>query len=535
MKLKQIALIEDTEFRSLPKNFEINFSIQEMDSIDPKCIVGLNGSGKSNLLELIAEIFFYIEIHLMYGKNMQNNKDFAFKIEYTLPPTVGNPHLSIDDSNMIGRPFDVKVEKTRNEHPKFYTKHTTGYKPVSKDFEDLLPNRIVGYSSGHNELLSNPFLKMRFHYIEQLRSKRKSEQTNDLSQSRMFWMDKSNNNAIVIANLLLGKKLGGKHIRNELGIFAVDSFEIVIDFARSERQVTLSREIYDNIERLKSCSPFWYEEKKDTESDPTKIKIIFFVTYAVIQAFKHHFGSAQKLFEVFYQLQLLNLFEVPSKLVTKVLKNDDKSLNISEEIPFDPNQQVFSLRNIKLKKFACKGREFQIVKYNNLSDGEHQFLQIHGAMMMLNQNRNLFLFDEPETHFNPMWRSKMVQMFTKIASYKENIAQDILLTTHSPFILSDSKKENVIVFKKVNNVVSYETPSIKTFGTSIDLINLHIFAKKESIANYALEKLDLLRAQIKDGTLSKSDALQLLMNFGDSFEKMLVINELKERENSNDL
>lgn len=55
MKLKKISLIENTDFRSLPENFSVSFSNQEIYAINPKCIVGLNGSGKSNLLELIAE------------------------------------------------------------------------------------------------------------------------------------------------------------------------------------------------------------------------------------------------------------------------------------------------------------------------------------------------------------------------------------------------------------------------------------------------------------------------------------------------
>ena len=84
MKLRKVALIDNTDFRSLPKNFSIEFSKQSQNTIDPKCLVGVNGSGKSNLLELIAEIFYYIEINILYN-NKKEKEEFAFEIEYSIP------------------------------------------------------------------------------------------------------------------------------------------------------------------------------------------------------------------------------------------------------------------------------------------------------------------------------------------------------------------------------------------------------------------------------------------------------------------
>ncbi|MGD1844392.1 MAG: hypothetical protein ACFB10_03250 [Salibacteraceae bacterium] len=42
-----------------------------------------------------------------------------------------------------------------------------------------------------------------------------------------------------------------------------------------------------------------------------------------------------------------------------------------------------------------------------MSDGEHQFNQIIGTMMLLETPGCLLLLDEPDTHFNPKWRSRL--------------------------------------------------------------------------------------------------------------------------------
>lgn len=532
MKIRRVALIEDTEFRSLPKNFVIEFSQQDIHSIDPKCIVGLNGSGKSNILELIAEIFFHIEMNAIYDEKIENN-NFAFEIKYTLPLLIGNPHVKADGTFRVGDNLDVKIIKSKTEGTKFFIKsssnNNTKYVQITDDLNYVLPNKIIGYSSGQNELLSNPFLKIRFHYMEKLRSMMNTQKRFDIGKSRMFWMDYNNNNAIVISNLLLGKRKDLKLLIQELGVFAVDSFRIIIDYSKSDRKIELSKELFENIERLKKCSPFWYEKKNG--DDVLKTIIEFKVTQDVVKAFKHHFVTPQTLFETLYQLQLLNLYVHTKEIVQVVLNNNNKALNISEKIPHDPNKQVFVIEDIKLKKFIDfehDKRDIKIIKYKNLSDGEHQFLQVHGSMMMLSQRGNIFLLDEPETHFNPMWRSNMVKMFSNIAKNKEQIAQDILLTTHSPFILSDSQEKNIFKFYKRNGKVEYmndEELGIPTYGTSVSLLLEHIFGQENSMGNLVFEELKKTIDQVE--SIEQIDqAKQELLKFGESIEKFYIQNKL---------
>lgn len=69
MKLLRLKL--GVDFRSLAAGFEVHF-LREWDhgrcfEFHPYCLAGRNGSGKSNVLEALAAIFYHIEcIYLDY-------------------------------------------------------------------------------------------------------------------------------------------------------------------------------------------------------------------------------------------------------------------------------------------------------------------------------------------------------------------------------------------------------------------------------------------------------------------------------------
>ena len=61
MKLISVKILGDN-FRSLKNNKLYSFNVSEHKGrLSTKVFAGLNGSGKSNFLELLAEIFFYLE------------------------------------------------------------------------------------------------------------------------------------------------------------------------------------------------------------------------------------------------------------------------------------------------------------------------------------------------------------------------------------------------------------------------------------------------------------------------------------------
>ena len=79
MKLLRIKIPKDLKqpFRSLHPGFTIQFNPNlKSKDIEPIGLAGLNGSGKSNLLELISEIFYYLDSqHLEFPRSEEHTSE----------------------------------------------------------------------------------------------------------------------------------------------------------------------------------------------------------------------------------------------------------------------------------------------------------------------------------------------------------------------------------------------------------------------------------------------------------------------------
>ena len=99
----------------------------------------------------------------------------------------------------------------------------------------------------------------------------------------------------------------------------------------------------------------------------------------------------------------------------------------------------------------------------------------------------------------------------------------MLITTHTPFLISDSKAEKVLVFKKTNNAVSIAKPDYNTLGASINKITMNTFDKRETIGGYAESILEGLRQRFAAGEDKEQLITEINQQLGDSVEKVLLI------------
>ncbi|WP_067222751.1 AAA family ATPase [Marinomonas gallaica] len=72
---------------------------------------------------------------------------------------------------------------------------------------------------------------------------------------------------------------------------------------------------------------------------------------------------------------------------------------------------------------------------DDLSDGEAQLIEILATAKIFSSKQTLFLFDEPETHLNPSWRTHFYS-FVESAVGVSNEKSQLLISTHSPFMIS---------------------------------------------------------------------------------------------------
>lgn len=577
MKLQRLKITDPAGFRSLPCGFEHHFRTEWMlqeeiansDGFAPFVCAGPNGSGKSNLLEVLAAIFFQLEIlrvrrGFLPEVLQREDLDFspeAFELdylirvptEYTQPDGVVWAKVSV--LKQPGEPVRFQWENQSD-----FDFDTDAYDAFNGGHADiLLPQYVLGYSSGENEILSLPFFKMRFVQFD--------EYWNALTQqlpyagrpdARLAYLDNGFSQAILLCNLLFQDDATLQPFREDVGIEALKEFRIIIKrsievSAKQAAQLTsgeyaspdYSQEGYftDNpaislseetggyivnlihllegderssiIEKLKRCATLSYQdEAADT------LTLDYRVNEETRKAFGANFTDALELFQAFQVLLTLNLYPVSDALKADLYQSP--SHYVSETVPTLASDQ--RIMRFKFVRFSKQG-VVQPMMLKELSDGEHQLLHSLGLCLLFRNTNSLFLLDEPETHFNPDWRSNFISRLRQclVADNDTAMSQEMLVTTHTPFLISDSKPEKVLVFSKENGVVSINSPEYNTLGASINKITMNTFDKRETIGGYALTKLEALRHRFENGEDKDQVIADINLELGDSVEKILLI------------
>lgn len=539
MKLISVKILGD-DFRSLAANklYEFNHDLDDDKKLSTKIFAGLNGSGKSNFLELFSEIFYFLEIyHLKTVDDAEKrSKAFGFEIEYFLPKVKLSATGPFDFKNAIHFDQHVRIVKPLGDYPEFqripFGKKR--FERVDKETEHLLPTKIIAYTSGQNELLSNPYYKVKYHYFKTFEAKKKLEEGEEMAEDhRLFFLDYSNNFSIFIANLLLADSKKAKVLKDVLRIDDLQSFRITLNTDELYKKVIpVNEALASNLQKLKLCATSWIEKKVGQN----KLLILDYLIDRVSkEAFAFHFTNAFNLFKVFYELEIFNLYLVEKKTRDLMLQVH-KSYNFSDEMSKpDPSRLVFRIEKIFIRKKIDDSKPFKNIYYKALSDGEHQFNEVIGTVLMMEQEGCLFLIDEPDTHFNPKWRAKLISMLNQMAavSYdsKGNIEkvrkQEIIITTHSPFVISDSSSEDVYRFTKNNGVIEYTNPKVQTYGASISVILDEIFEKEDSISEMAKKELRDMVDSIETITDLRKVVDRLNTEFGESVEKFDLFSKLR--------
>lgn len=541
MKLLRLKILGE-DFRSLPANVDYEFKhTSEDNKLSTKVFAGLNGSGKSNFLELLAEIFYYLERTKLQDtpKSYIENKNFGFELEYILPKTKrGFDYIEKTESREVlhlDKPFEQDVHVRIKKDLEGFLEMSYSlvgedkFTVVNDNFSQFLPSKIIAYTSGQNELLSNPFIRLRYHYFTDMV---KSEYKR--ANRRMYFLDAESNYSIFVANMLLGKTAPLNYLKSIFRIEDLHSFRITFNYKHNTQEALKILEEKKALwSSLKACATTWRDD-----ATAKCLVLDFVINEATHQAFLHHYKTTFQLFQTFYELQSLNLL-IEKQATRKFVTNAHKTINITDELSkSDPSDLIFRIEKIRIKRQKADDNKKDILYYKSLSDGEHQLNEVIGSVMMMEEDGCLFLMDEPDTHFNPKWRAKMITMLNKVSGKEydadgnpENIhQQELIMTTHSPFIISDNHKENVYKFVRNGKTLKLENPEFETFGASVSFILETIFDRDITISDFSNKELNNLKKSIN--TLDDIRRVKKeLLSFGESIEKFDAYSYVRAKEN----
>ncbi|KQS57311.1 hypothetical protein ASG17_00830 [Brevundimonas sp. Leaf363] len=487
-------------------------------SLAPLCLIGPNGAGKSQLLQLIAEIFQTAwHTGAKEQERTSSNTESTFEVRYSIAPKGDAERVVRLSRSRTGRtvgPVEMAVQSEEGEWVAVTAK--------ARDFTRNLPSLVVGYTSGDNETLSLPFFVSRSGYArdvrEAARPKSDKPMPDVVPDNRLLLIDYSTHLEVLVANLLLAKAKTRTGIIDHAGLEDLASFRCVIQLKHAAAPadgVQLTPELRGYVETFKALATCWHHDPK-----LDAYTLDFFVNEATRAGFAAHFNTAADLYRAFHKIALLNDLAIPREARLRLQKDIDTRRFASRLPEPQDEDKVFRFEQVAFRR-RVNGRAATL-DYVSLSDGEHQFAQILGIFSMMEDPDALFILDEPESHFNPQWRVQ----FTKSLLGLPNGArgrQEVLLTTHAPFVPCDLPREQVLIFKREEGRLTVGPPSIETFGASFDRILDACFRVSPPISQVAHDKMQ--------GLLKEGDAAEIelaLTQLGPSVERSFLADRLRQ-------
>jgi restriction system-associated AAA family ATPase len=557
MKLLRLEIGE--QFRSLHPGFQINFhtltenGVESMTKFQPFCFAGLNGSGKSNVLEALAAIFYHLEMCVAKYRPEIFEQHFrrdtcspdAFTLEYLICRS-DQGEFSPETSNLI------TIIKEAGKEPRMYFQDPTmsrlitagdreiSLKPSIRSQErapgkEFLPDLVVGYSSGENEILSLPFIKNRLIHFDEYKEAVIKNYEFIEPETSLLYVDKEMSQAVLLACMLYEEpETTLKPLRDELGITGIRSFRMNLNNQALDidsGQVGINKPILEHIQtqldNLKSCTPFKFVNT-ETINSVEVTTIDFFVDDNTKREIKKYFKSSFELFR-FFQL----LYELNANIITKDTKEEvykSKGYYTDGKLPEPgPEDRVFHFLDYMILKEIEGFDQPKELLLREFSDGEHQFLHTMGICLMLKDRRTLLLLDEPETHFNPKWRAEFIQLLNNSieAGGSNNFLKDVLITSHSPFIISDCLPDKVLFFtrneQKKLEVKNASELGLKTYGSSVDYILKNFFGTNL----ISSKSFNDLKDIIDHGTID--ELRKAVDDFGESSQKQFLFKKIYEK------
>lgn len=392
MRLKNVYI---DNYRNL-KEFKMDFEQQNLVEV----FVGCNGSGKSNFIEALLEIFR----HIYAFPSNDNYNQFDYEITYEL---------------------NEQETKIRFEKTIFYVND----QQVSNLKKVTLPSRVLIYYSGHNERV-NTFIN---NYNEIFCSKLKKA---DVTEPRRFVGADDTYKELLLSVLLL------QPINNKTREFLLDKLNI--NSIDSEFQLNLKRPSYainqygkrktqfdidgnddegrywrpvgqtkDFLDKLTSCVTTAQNEVIRTEGylwDEDRYKL-----YIDVKKFRDLFLDldAEQIFKQFDNLKALGMLD---SIILPLTLKGGRSSNISE-----------------------------------LSDGQLQSVYIFAISELFKNSNCLTLMDEPDSFLHPEWQYNFLKQIDEVSDTAKK-TNHILISSHSAVTLIPHQSKNVCYFELKNDV-----------------------------------------------------------------------------------
>lgn len=534
------------------------------DSIELSCIVGKNGVGKTTILRVIKEIFSK-KSEMEYLVIIYNGS--GYEICHFLKDCKGELVKHIEIKNDI---FKIDINQQVCDRLDYYFK-----KPDCLYYTEHLSPAQYTFPDGDNELSTS-------HKLWNIHSLY-SEETGD-HINRFFLNEFENQMNLIIK---YGKMLDNFKIKYPPYVIATLKcdkriFDVFVKKCNEilEWEGTLN-DLYWRLFPINNLVSNSNDDKmikfKDKMAEAIFLNIIYTLQHHVNGLTKENYKSFSEIIEKYanstngltgWRFLKSFLKSISNEFYIFRLEEYISFMDYIDQIKVSPNVNALSgfgfdnsfiiptikESNIDQVDFLNDIKEFfekyyptaEFSSYINfswgLSSGETSLLNIFSRLYSSEckkESKNevaLFLLDEIDVTLHPEWQRNIINELLKFIKYtfKDKYIQ-VIMTTHSPIMLSDVPKQNVVYISSNNAREEYKKQP-ETFGSNIfKLYNNAFFLDNGAIGQLAKEKLEKLLEEILAGNGNENDIQKRINMIGDDFLKKQFQSQFESTYNKKDI
>ncbi|MEM5571121.1 AAA family ATPase [Aliarcobacter butzleri] len=534
------------------------------NNINITAIVGENGSGKSSVFEALYLMTEACKEKLFYVYTFDNKK-FYYKT---------NSNFSVSSNNVSLEKKDINISY------------------LGLSFIPNLQRKILNAKKKEKRISYTENYKMEFIYkfIDVFKKNNQILKRIDYK----FIFDKLK--IIIYRDTLISEeKLNIQNgLGNLSGKFSYKTYETFLKKTHSK----IKKLIQDNIEILTTnplSNRLLLSQMRNSSGDLIKdIKISFLINYMnnLISLFSNmdniNHNNFNSVNNIFNDLSFENLFVKIKEFEQKINTSNDLLKAVLKNIDFfekwikfcDKNKNLFIKENdnfylilnlddnlvkeaLNFKDLFTISNEFntfslleiELLSYDSqvdffgLSSGEQKRLSLYIETIdsYFFSDSKILLLDEPDTFLHPQWSKIFISDLLKVLP-KGKKNKHLIFTSHSPFILSDIPKENVIFLDKFDDKTEKKYPKLdikglkigncinvskhielKTFGANIHtLLSNGFFMSDGLMGEFAQNKINNVIKKLKDKNYNpskneKENILATIKVIGEDFLKTKLL------------
>jgi len=511
-------------------------------NINVTAIVGKNGSGKSSLLELIMLSFFNGKISqennnwLLFYNNYENKlriTRFDKKLIYFSKVLTENCHSLVAKSSKY---HEINQCYFSNNTPKIYNiLYNPSSELLSTQFLSFVHKNLQQYDASIYDIDFKPYEQLNVFSFPSKKNRYINIKKNDnISIINMF-------KSIDIVTQKTLEDLLKYTLKNNQLIFIphriyleINTEELEYNIKKEYIKEILLREVCDlSIESLyryfiliilsvgdknyekNLFNDYFFENniikeylQEKYQKFDNEINDSLDYNYIIKKMSKYLYDNIDEFIKICRNIKLERILVRTAKQLNNDIVETAKLIDLMNEFEIKDISSSTMNQISKDQKYKVLStlpsyidvviKDTNHIEFTNFSLGEkHMINFIYSTIYYLSFFKTEteyinFILDEVETALNPNWQKELMNIFIKICKYLKFKIM-ITISTHSPFIISDLPRENIIFLEDGKQVDGLKEKK-QTFGANIHtLLSDSFFIEDGLMGEFAKGKINEIK------------------------------------------